>query len=490
MFDQLKNLLKHSAIYSISNVATKFIGVILLPLYTSYISLAEFGILGLIDVTILIGVELFNFGISQSLLMFNNSKEYEADKKRIFFTLTLISLLICALAIPIFYTLIPVISNNFLNSTDYSHLFTISIFVIVFKILNNLFLNKLRADEKSVTYTIINMIRLILTLSLIIFYVAFKGQKVEGVVNAYIISEALVFLVQIPIAIRQMETRFKKDIISVSFRFGFPLIFGTLAMMLLNVSDRYIINYFTDSTQVGLYDLGYRFAGILNMFVTIPFGLTFLPVAYRIYGEKGDIIFFSKVLTYLTMILVWLGLSLALFSREIIKIFALDPSYWPAHEIVPIILLSYVFFGMKHVTDIGLFLRKNTKYVAYNIIIAAIINITLNIVFLQVYGMKTAAYTTLISFFILLLGSYYLSRKSYKISYEIIKITKLVFLGIVFFLIGYYLESDSLIGRIAVKSLLIIGFPLLLFFLSFFNKNELKKLKELFNKFKITLFRN
>ena len=81
MLGKLKHLLKHSVIYGISPIATKAIGVILLPLYTSYISLAEFGVLGLIDITIYISIELLNLGLSQALVMLNNSDEYSSQNK-------------------------------------------------------------------------------------------------------------------------------------------------------------------------------------------------------------------------------------------------------------------------------------------------------------------------------------------------------------------------------------------------------------------------
>jgi O-antigen/teichoic acid export membrane protein len=127
-----------------------------------------------------------------------------------------------------------------------------------------------------------------------------------------------------------MSFSFDIPLLKIGISFGIPLIFSSVAMMLLNLSDRYIIKYFLNDEMVGLYDLGYRVAGALNMFVIVPLSLTLVPQAYKMFGKTGDKRFYSKVLTYLTFGLVWIGLALSLFSKEIIKLLAQKQSFWPS----------------------------------------------------------------------------------------------------------------------------------------------------------------
>lgn len=51
MLNHLRNTVKHTAIYSLGNLSTKIIGLILLPLYTSYLTTAEYGIFSILEVT-------------------------------------------------------------------------------------------------------------------------------------------------------------------------------------------------------------------------------------------------------------------------------------------------------------------------------------------------------------------------------------------------------------------------------------------------------
>ncbi len=64
------------------------------------------------------------------------------------------------------------------------------------------------------------------------------------------------------------------------------------------------------------------------------------------------------MLTYFLFILFWAGLGLAFFSKEIIKLLALNPDYWAAYQVVPYIILAYIFSGAKSVTSLGLYLKR------------------------------------------------------------------------------------------------------------------------------------
>lgn len=484
MLENLKYFLKHSAIYSISNFAVKASGVILLPLYTTYISLGEFGELALIDVTIIILVELVNLGQSQALVMLNNTDEYSNKNKEMFFTVLSSSTVICILFVVLGESFLPYFANLIAEPEKFYLYLRLCLYIISSRIITNILLNKLRADERSISYTTFSVLKLAVTLAFIIYFVAFAHLKILGVLYSYLISEIVVIVFLLPFLIKLMKFRFEKKILYASISFGIPLIFSSLAMMFLNVSDRYLIKYFTSDEMVGLYDLGYRFAGTLNMFFIMPISLTLMPQAYKMYKKEGDKRYYSKILTYLSFILVWVGLGISIFSMEIVKLFALNPSYWPAYQIVPIIVFAYVFFGMRIISSLGMFLTKKTKYVALTTGIPAVLNIGLNILLIPKFGMITAAYTTLFSFSLLYFLSYYYSGKFYKIPFENYKLIKLFILGILCYSVSTISNDSGLVVRMVLKLLLLGIFPFVLYFLKFYEPVEIQSLYGFYKKWK------
>src|SRR5664279_932352 len=86
-------LLKHSAVYSFGNIALKGMGIITLPIYASHLSQSEFGAFSILDITIIVLSEFLSLGQSNSVIYFNNIKEYKYKNKSVFFTIASIVLI-------------------------------------------------------------------------------------------------------------------------------------------------------------------------------------------------------------------------------------------------------------------------------------------------------------------------------------------------------------------------------------------------------------
>jgi Na+-driven multidrug efflux pump len=100
----------------------------------------------------------------------------------------------------------------------------LSIYIISFTVLNFLFLNKLRGDERSIAYSVIGVLKLLLTLVLTIVLIIYFGQNIEAVLYGQLAGELLNFIIIIPMLIKNMEFKFYVKIIPDSIKFGLPLI--------------------------------------------------------------------------------------------------------------------------------------------------------------------------------------------------------------------------------------------------------------------------
>jgi len=235
---------------------------------------------------------------------------------------------------------------------------------------------------------------------------------------------------------------------------------------------------------VGLYTLGYKIAGILNVFFIQSFYLALLSIAYKIYGQKGDKRYYSKMQTYFVFVLFWAGLGLSLFGKEIIKVFALNPDYWTAYKVVPYIVLAYIFSGAKSVVSLGLYLKRKTNYIAYNTIGAAVLNIGLNFILIPKYKMIGAAVATIISFVALYFVTYFVANKFYKIPYENMKLLKMLVLAVVLFFLSTLTANLNILPRILIKVAIIILFPFILYPMKFYEPIEIERIKQSWKKWR------
>jgi O-antigen/teichoic acid export membrane protein len=476
MLDNLKHLIKHSAIYSISNVAMKASGVILLPLYTHYFSVEEYGRLGLVLVIIVLFSQSLVLGQGVSIIRYNNSAEFSSDRKSILFTLTMLILFTIAAFIIISEFFLVQISSWFGEVTLYKDCLNIAFYIIAFTTINNLFLSKIRADNNSILYTLSAIAKVILMVALSIYLIVDRGLGIDGALYSQLAGEALQTLLVIPKIIRQMKIKFEYSIIGQSLKFGIPLIFSAMAINLLNGSDRFILKFLSGETELGLYELGYRVAGVVNMFVIMPFGLTLMPLAYKIYKQEGDKEYYKKLKTYTAFMFVWSGFALSLYGKELVELFAQQESYFPASDVVSLIVLAYVIYGISMISSLGMFLTGNNYFVAYITLFCAALNIGLNFILIPEYGMMGAALNTVIAFAVLDILSNVASNKYYKIEYEHLKLLKLFVLGILIFLVSDYLNDISLLLRIFLKLTLIIIFPFIIILSGYFSRVELNSI--------------
>jgi O-antigen/teichoic acid export membrane protein len=340
--------------------------------------------------------------------------------------------------------------------------------------MNNLFLAKVRADEESGYYSIISIAKTILMTILTIYFVAYANRGIEGILVAAVIAELIATLVLLIKIIPQFKINFNYSALSTALKFGFPLIFSSLGFMLLNQSDRFIIKLLLGSKYVALYGLGYRVAGVLNMFFVLPFSLGLLPVAYKYFGQPDDTRFFSKLMTYSTFFFVWGFVFLSLFSREIVKVFAMQSDFYSAYIVIPVILLSYVLSGMRLTASLGMMLTKNTKHIAWITIASSALNIILNFIFIPHFGIMAAAFNTLISFLIFYLLTQSMSNKYYRINYENYKLFVMISVGAILASGAYLLPEMSLVLRFSIKLILTALFPFILYIFNFYEKAELE----------------
>ena len=475
MLKNIKDTAKHTIIYSLGNVSTKLIGFILLPLYTSHITVAEYGVLGVLEITIMILTQTLVLGQPQAYIRFHNVEDY--DKKSTLFTLFVFLLSLGLVVNLAGQYLSPLVASYFSRPAAFKIYFRLCSFIIPLQVINNLFLSALRAREKSVTFAIGNILRLGAVLGFNIYFVAVLKIGVRGILYSYLIGDAVLFVFLFPILISQMSPKFESRILKAALSFGIPLIFTSLAGMLLNMGDRYILKLLVDYHEVGLYNLGYKVAGVLNMLFIQSFALSLLPMVYKMYGKPGDKRYYSKVLTYFMFVLIWAGLGLVLFGKDLITLLALNPDYWDAYRVVPYIVLGYIFSGGNYVVSLGLYLKMKTNYVALNTVAAAILNIILNFILIPQFKMIGAAIATIISFMVLYFVTYFMADRYYKIPYENLKLLKMLVVAILLFVVSTQILNADIWLRLGVKTIILISFPFWLYLIKFYEPVELDRIR-------------
>ena len=479
MLPVLKRTITHTAVYSLGNIAAKLIGVILLPVYTTHISLADYGVLGIVEVTVFILSQVLMLGQGQAYMRFYNAGEYKPFRERLLFSAAVVLIGTGLLLQAAGHAVLP----HIVGDTALLQYLYLGFMVVGFRILTTFFLSVLRSQERPVLYAVSALIKIAVTLVLTIIFVVSMNLGVTGILRAMVIGDAVMFFILLPVMAKRMKASFSIRPLKAAMLFGMPLVINSLAGMILNMGDRYLLKILVDYQEVGLYNLGYKIAGVLNMVLIQSFLLSIRPISYSLYGKDGDTRFYSKILTYFVFVLVWSGLAVSLFSREVVHFFARSPDFWPAYNIVPLIIVGYIFSGARSVVNIGLLLKHRTRSLALVTGAAAVVNIALNLLLIPQYGMYGAAIATILSFIILYVLTHVLAQRALPVPYEHKKLLIMLASGAVLYLVPVYACSQGTAVCYIAKITAISMFPVILYIAGFYEPVELERMKALVKKF-------
>jgi len=472
MLDKITKIFKTSLIYGLSNMAAKASGVILLPIHLSFFSVEEYGRLGIMLITMQFVSSVLIMGQNQAVIRFSNIQEYYPKRESFFFTVFVYMTFIIGLIVLLGYVTIDFFASISPQPEVYRLVIELTVYLTGITMFNNVFTNKLRADEKPVYFASAGLVKLVFIIFFTFYLVVNLGMNIEGVLYANIYGEIAAFLVMLPGMIKGMKIKFEGTILKESLKFGIPLIFSVIALNFLVGIDRYIIQYLTNEYQLGLYELAYRITGTINMFVIMPLNLTIFPVAYKIYKKENDLYYYSKMMTFSMILMVLPTLAVSLFGQEIVWIFDKSTNYYESAEIVPYLAASYVFVGMTIIAALGMYLTGKTKTVAVVNFLVSLLNVGLNFLLIPYLGVKGAAIATVISYIVLYKVSYFYSKKFCGFKFEFRKIYSLILLGVILYFVGILPAFENIYINVVYKILVVAAFPFVLFFAGYFAPHE------------------
>lgn len=190
-----------------------------------------------------------------------------------------------------------------------------------------------------------------------------------------------------------------------------PLLPHYLSLVMLNQSDKLLIDYFISAEKAAIYSVAHS-AGLFMTIINNSINGAFVPWAYgKMKYEKGNGI--KKVSNSLFMLVMFVNAALIWVAPEAIKLLA-APQYSEAvYCLIPIAMSVYFYFVYTLFVDIEIYYGAN-QYVAIASIVAAMLNSILNYILIPLYGYFVAGYITLLSYFTTMLLHYIFLRKVMK----------------------------------------------------------------------------
>ncbi|MDZ4726937.1 MAG: oligosaccharide flippase family protein [Leptospira sp.] len=260
---------------------------------------------------------------------------------------------------------------------------------------------------------------------------------------------------------KYIEFKFNFKHLNYMLSYSLPLLPYTLSGVILAQFDKIMINNITGKLDTGLYSFASN-VGMIIPLLNSSFALAWMPSYYKFMEEKDSKSLVNEFSIILRLLFL-ASVGLLFFGKEVITI--LSPTkYHGAVDALPSIIFSFfIYIIFTYYSWIFSFLKRNS-FLSMIVLCGGIINIYLNSVFIPIYGYIAAAYTTIVSYVIMLMSSYFLTRYYFKSFYfpmnvNLLYIIFFLFLGLAFPLINELFEERLLIFysiKILLLSLVIL----------------------------------
>jgi O-antigen/teichoic acid export membrane protein len=417
----IKNLGKQTLIYGLGHIMARLVTFLLLPLYTHTFTQEEYGAISLAYAFMGFAIILYRYGMDTALMKFSIQSKGEEQIK--YTSVIIITQLITSTIFSLILYLLRYDIAEFvlgLNRPDWMLSLIIILFLDAFW---NLPMLILRSEEKAVTFISFSLVNVILTMALNIYFVIHLNEGVDGVLKANIIASGLVSFLSLPIIFRITKIKFlKKEILLKVLSFSLPFLPAGLFTMIMELSDRYIIEWLLGTAEVGLYSAGKKM-GMLGLTAVMGFNMGWTPFFLKRGKNKNAKKQFKIITTIFLGVMGYICLLVSLWISEIMRFSVFGSpligiEFWECEPIVSLILLGYFFFGTYVIQLPGVYIKEITGWIPLFRVIGASVLVLSSIITIPIFGIYGAAIAVVIAFFSMSLSIFLKVQTVYSIPYN------------------------------------------------------------------------
>jgi O-antigen/teichoic acid export membrane protein len=426
--------------YTFANFFIKGMVVFSIPIFTRLLSTADYGIVAVFNSYTDIFAIILGLALGQASQ--RGKIEFKDDFENYLSSIALLSLIVFVF----FYVFLFIFSKPIQNLLEIkSLLYHFMIFQAYFTFTYRLYTGKLVLEYKYKTYSILAMIISVVTILASIYLIKkiFLDEKYYGRIfgtgSFYIVIGIAALLFLLSKGKNRINLKYWKAALVISV----PYVFHNVSGIINAQFDRIVINKYIGASPTGIYSFAYN-VGMLVTVLWQSMNTAFNPYFFDKIEKKRNqlVLIASKVyrdvftLSFIVILFI---------SPEIVKLLA-NENYWGGLYIVPLIFLALYFQVLISFEAKIEYANKMTFLTPIGTTISALINVILNIIFVPRYGYIAAAVTTVISYIVLFIYHFIVTKY----------LVKVTFYGLLFHAVGIIMAFFATVLFYVFEEMLLI----------------------------------
>jgi O-antigen/teichoic acid export membrane protein len=446
----LKRLVSSLAAYQVADVVSKFIAVLLLPLYTRYIAPAGYGVVELLANSVIFVSIVVRFGIIEAFLRFYFTDQDEVRRAALVRRAVSFLLLATTVAAAVLAAFAGPLSQLLLGHHDATTFLVADLGLWSFTNLE-LAYGILRVDERLRTYAVASVSNVLITVAAsLILVVGFKDGARGLLLGNYGASTLVLLTLWWRMRHRLFLHRGPAEKMGVLLRFGLPTVPAEASVYALSIVDRFYVYHDRSPALAGLYSIAVKLAGAVA-FIVRAFQYAWPPLAYSVTDDRAASQLYGLVTTYYLFVSGWVVAGLALLGRWVLRLLAAH-QYLGAYRALPWVALGWALYGL---WVVFLVIAGRAKVTTRNFpaaLAGLAANVILIVVLVPAWGIAGAGVALCGAYVVMLCVMYLLTRGAFMVQFEWQRLIRLaVVMG------GMAAAGDLLLPTAGVVGLLTRG---------------------------------
>lgn len=367
-----KGFARHASAYAIGNVARQLAGFVMLPIYTRFLSPADYGAVGLLTLALALLEPFFGARLAQAIPRFFFLERDERTKQSVIISALSLTTAVSAVTAAGIWILSEPASEILFGTPEYALATAIFGLNMLTQPVEYSGMTFIRMQQRSTLFLAVSLCKLGLQIALNLYLVVYLQLGVTGVILSGVIASGISGLGLTAYTLYYNPPRIDPRITWKMLVYSWPLWFAGLAGLYTGSSSRLFLRVFGSLDSVGLIELGSRFASIISLLIWTPFSQHWDVVSYKLYAENRAKKPFQTAFLVVSTLLLIIGLGVSIFSETVIEIMA-APAFHGASQTVPLLTLSFIFTCLGGFFSFGFLATDNTRLVSYSQYFMAVI---------------------------------------------------------------------------------------------------------------------
>jgi len=475
----IRQLFGQTAVYGMGTVVPRLLNyIVLTPFFTRIFKLGEYGVVTELYAYVVFLMVILTYGMETGYFRY---AEKNKDPDEVY-TTSLVSLFITSLS---FIVAVLIFSGNIADILDYSDYpeYIVMIGLIVgIDAFTAIPFARLRQKNKAGKFAFIKIISVVINITLNFFLLYFipkfdLNEKYKIISSIYstdigvgyvFVSNLVASLISLLLLlgeILKVKIKFNKKLWKELIYYSLPLLIAGLAGTINEALDRIMIKHLITGElkpleQLGIYGANYKIAVLMQLFIQM-FRFAAEPFYFARAKEKNAEKLFADVMKYFVVVCMIIFLMVNLYI-DVFKHF-IGKDYYAGLYIVPVILYAIFLLGVFFNISIWYKLNNLTHYGAIITITGALITLGINWIFIPKYGYSASAWAHFVCYFTMVIISYFLGQKFYRIPYDLKAILLYAILPVVIFIFAKWLNISDLSLKMTIHTILFVVYLVIVF---------------------------